>query len=327
MALPSTAITRLDLSATFSEFDLAASRLQFIGPKVLRPRLVGVQAADVGKIPLNQLLITKDDSRAPGGEYKRDDFEFDKFTYATDEHGREVPLDDRTLRIYRDILDAEDIQSQRAVDMVLRNYEIDIAAAIYDTAVWTGASRTTAVSSEWSSAANGKPRVDVENAKRKVRDGCGLEPNALVCNRLQFWNLANTDEIKDLIKYWGGDDPKRINEAMIAAALDLEFILVAGGIKNTANQGQSATLSRVWSDENVQVCRVATTDDPQEPCVGRTFMFSEENAGVGSDEELALIAEEYREEKVRGSVIRVRNDRDIVIMYAAAGHMLSNITA
>ena len=73
------------------------------------------------------------------------------------------------------------------------------------------------------------------------------------------------------------------------------------------------------------VACVAVTDDPQEPCVGRTFLWNEENAGVGTDEELAVIVEEYREEGVRGSVIRARNDRDIVIMYKEAGHLLSNV--
>lgn len=326
MALPSTAITRLELSATFSEFDLAVSRLRFVAPSVFRPRLVSRQAGDVGKITLEQLLDTKPDDRAPGGEYKRDDFEFDKFDYATEEHGREAAMDDRTLRIYRDILDAEDIQSQRAVDKVLRNYEIDAAAALYNTTTWTGASLTTTITNEWDDATNGVPITDIEAAKRKVRSGSGLEPNALVLNRDQFWNAMRTDQVISLLKYWGGDDPKDLNLATASALFDLEHIIVAGGIKNTANQAASASISSIWSDEYAMVCRVAETDDPQEPCVGRTFMFSEENAGVGSDEELALIAEEYREERVRGSVIRVRNDRHIKVMYAEAGHLLSNVT-
>ena len=174
MALPSSAITRMELSATFSEFDLAASRLNFIGPRVLRPRLVGVQAADVGKIPIEQLLVTKDDSRAPGSEYKRDDFEFTSFSYSTDEHAREAPLDDRTLKVFRDVLDAEDIMSQRIVDMVLRNYEIACAAALYDTATWTGAALTAGITHEWDDGTNAVPIDDIEAAKRKVRDGSGL---------------------------------------------------------------------------------------------------------------------------------------------------------
>lgn len=325
--LPSTAITRLDLSSTFTEFDLAMSRKGFIGPKTLRPRIVGVQAADVGKIPIEALLRTGSDARSPGGGYKRDDFEFSKFSYATAEHGREAPIDDAQLAIYRDILDAEAVQSQRAGDMVLRNYEIDCAAALYDVAVWTGAALTTGITHEWDDATNAVPITDVEAARRKVRAGCGLNPNALICNRDQLWNLSQTAQVIDRIKYWGGDDPKKINAAMIAAMLDLEYILVAGGFKNTANEGQDASISGIWSDEYAMVARVAVTDDPQEPCVGRTFLWDGDGPGApGTDEELALVVEEYREEAVRGSVVRARNNRDIVVMYAQAGHLLSNVT-
>lgn len=323
--LPSTTITRLELSATFTEFDLAMDRRRFIAPRVLRPRLVGLQAADVGKVTLESLLRTGSDARAPGGGYRRDDAEFTKYAYATDEHGREVPLDDRTIKLYRDVLDAEQIHSQRAGDMVLRNYEIDAAAAIYDPSTWTGASLTTAITNEWNDHANATPLTDVQAAKKKVRDGCGLMPNALVCNTRQMWNACNCDSVVNRLKYWGGEDPKQVNAATLAVLFDLDYIIVAGGIKNSANEAQSASLSDIWNDEYAMVCRVAETDDPQEPCIGRTFLWVEENNGLGTDEELALIVEEYREDGVRGSVIRARNDRDIVIMYTEAGHLLSNV--
>jgi hypothetical protein len=37
--------------------------------------------------------------------------------------------------------------------------------------------------------------------------------------------------------------------------------------------------------------------------------------------------ESYRDEKVRGDVIRVRHDVDEIVLYPEAGHLLSNITA
>ncbi len=324
--LPSTAITRMELSATSSEFNLAMNRKRFIGPLVLRPRIVGLQAADVGKIPIEALLQTLPDDRAPGAAYKRGGFEFTKFNYSTDEHGREEPLDDHQVAIYRDILDAEEICTQRAIDMVCRNYEIDAAAAVYDVAVWTGATLTTTVSHEWDDATNAKPIDDIEKARRKVRTTSGLEANALVCNRDQAWNLANTAQVVDRLKYSGKDDPKDLRPALMEL-LDLDYILVAGGLKNTAQEGQDVSAGGIWSDEYAMVCRVAETDDPQESCIGRTFMWDGDGPGApGTDEELALIVEEYREEKVRGSVIRARNNRDIVIMYPGAGHLLSNVT-
>ena len=102
MVMPSTVITRLDLSSTFVEFDAAMQRKQFIGPKVLRPRMVGIQAADVGKIPIAQLLQSHDTSRATGSGYNRGDWKFDKFSYSTSEHGWEEPLDDRNIKIFQD---------------------------------------------------------------------------------------------------------------------------------------------------------------------------------------------------------------------------------
>ena len=323
----STTITRYELSSTFEEFDAAMNRKRFIGPRALRPRLVGLQAANVGKLPVEALLITKDDARAPGAGYKRSDAEFTTFSYATEEHGHEVALDDRQIAIYRDVLDAEDILSQRAADIVLRNYEIACAAALYDTTVWTGAPLTTAITHEWDDATNGVPITNIEAARRKVRSGSGLDPNALICNRDQLWNLANTAQVIDRLKYAGFDDPKNFTKRAIAELLDLEFILVAGGFKNASKEGQDASLSSIWSDEYAMVARVAVTDDPQESCVGRTFIWTGDGpGGVGDDEELAILTEEYRDEKVRGSVLRARNDRDIVVMYAQAAHLMSNVT-
>ena len=328
MATPSagTTINRTELGATFHEFSTAMDRQGFIAPQVFRPRLVGTQKADAGKVPLKALLQARDTNRAPGTGYARSNFEFDKYSYETSEQGAEEVLDDRTLAMFRDLLDAETIHAERAIDAVLRKYEIQVAAALYDTAVWTGAALTTALTNEWDDASNATPIDDVEAARLKIIDGCGLVPNSLVVNRKQFFGLKNCDQIVDRVKYSGHTNPLDITPAAIAAALDLEQVLVAGGHKNTANEGQDASLSPIWSDEYAMLCRTATSDDPREPCLGRTFLWEGESAGVGTDEELAIIVEEYREEISRGSVIRARTDWDIVVMYVEAGHLLSNVT-
>lgn len=325
MAMPSSAITRIDLGSTFSEFDLAMARKKFIGPQVLRPRMVGIQAADVGKIPIEALLLTRSDDRAPGAGYRRGDFEFTKFSYATDEHGWEETMDDRKIAMYRDILDAEQIHAQRAADFVCRNYEIAVAAAIYDTAVWTGAALTTGITHEWDDHTNAVPVDDVEAARLKVIEGCGMEPNALICNRKQAFHLGQCAKIVDRIKYSGLDDPKNISLAALAECLQLEMILVAGGYKSSSKEGQDASIATVWGDEYMMLAKVAVTDDPQEPCLGRTFMWSGDGPGApGTDEEIAIIMEEYREENRRGSVLRARTDYDLVVMYPQCGHLLSN---
>jgi hypothetical protein len=325
MVMPTTAITRFDLSAPFSEFDLRMNRMNFIGPRVLRPRIVGVQAADIGKIPLEQLLQEHNTRRAPGGGYRRGEFEFTKYNYATEEYGWEEPLDDRTLKIFADHLDAESIKSQRAIDFVLGEYERDVSDAVMNTTTWTGAALTTAITNEWDDHTNGVPIDDIHSAVEKVGDGSGLRANALICNSFQFWHLLNTAQVIERVKYTATPTPNELTRA-VAEMLELDFLLIAGGYTNTANAGAAASISRIWPNEYAMVARVAVTDDPQEACIGRTFIWSGDGPGApGTGEELALIVEEYREEGVRGGVIRARNDRDIVIMYPEAGHLLSNV--
>ncbi len=327
MAVPSETINRMDLASTFHEFDLAMARRKFIGPQCLRPRLVGVQAADITKIPIESLLELKDDARAPGAGYRRGDFRPTKFAYATEEHGWEEPMDDRTVAIYGDLFDAEEIHAARAADFVLRNYEIAVAAALYDTAVWTGAGLTTSLTNEWDDKTNATPIDDVEAARLLILAASGLEPNALILNRKQFFSLRNCAQIVDRLITPGRNDPHNVNTAMMAQILDLEMVLVAGGdnIKASNKEGQDVTTASIWGDEHMMLAKVAVTDDPKESCVGRTFIWTGDGPGTPGDErELALAVEEYREETIRGSVIRVRNDRDIVIMYPQAAHLLSN---
>jgi len=326
MVMPSTAITRFELGMLFSEFDAAMNRQGFIGTRALRPVPVAVQAANIGKIELEALLRTPDDNVAPGGGYKGDDVEMASFSYATEEHGRRAAISDRLLAIFREIFDAESIHAARLVDIVARNFEIACATLLYDTAVWTGAALTTAWTHEVDDHTNAVPIDGIEAARQKILDGSGLAPNSLICNRKQFWHMCNCAQVVDRLKYSGVDDPKKLNTSTILAELfGLEQVLVAGGLDNSANPGQTAVPGAIWSDEYMMLARCAMTPDPQEPCVARAFCWSEDGPGApGADEDMAVIVEEYRAENVRGSELRARTDYDTAAMYPQAAHLISN---
>ena len=116
-----------------------------------------------------------------------------------------------------------------------------------------------------------------------------------------------------------------MSEKTLADAFDLEFILVAGGIENTANEAAARSLSRIWSGEFAMLCKVATGGDPSQPAIGKTVLWSEESAMDG--DRPGVIIEQYREERRRGDAIRARTDDEIKIDFSVAGHLLSNISA
>ncbi|REJ65836.1 MAG: hypothetical protein DWQ31_16620 [Planctomycetota bacterium] len=320
MPSPSTSLAtqRPDLAASFEEFSLEADRQGFIGHRVLPVIEVAQQAGNFGKIPLEELLRDAETRRAPRSGYNRDDYKFETATYACEEHGFEQPVDDRLRKMYANYFDAEMIATKRAYDRVLRNAEKRIADLLFNATTFTPQS----ITNEWDDSANAVPLTDVETAVKAAWAASGLWPNALIINRKVFRNLRNCTQIIDRVKYQGFVDARagNITAEALAQAFDLDMVLVAGGSRNTAKQGQSASISQIWSDEYAMVCRIASTNDFEEPCIGRTFHWS------GDGSEVDGHVESYRDEVKRADIVRVRHDVDEVVLHTACAKLLDNVT-
>jgi len=322
MPSPTTALTTLrpDLASYF-EFDLEMDRAGFIASEVMPVVEVASQAGVFGKIPVEQLLAERDTVRSPGSGYSRGRFTFTPATFACIENGAEEPVDDREAEMYAEYFDSELVATMRAFGAVLRNAELRVANAVFNATTWT--SHTTAITNEWDDLTNAVPLTDVEAAVQSVYDASGLWPNALIINRKVFRNLRNCDQMIARIASSGAGFPTSaglITAQQLAEAFDLEKVIVAGSSRNSAIEGQSATPVQIWSDEYAMVCKVATTGDMKEPCIGRTFHWSADGSSIGGT------VETYRDEPVRSNVVRVRHDVDEIVLHVEAGHLLSNAT-
>ena len=326
MIAPSSTIATLrpDLGGAMREFDLLADRMGFIGHRILPILPVALKGDSWAKITLESLLQNRDTARAPGAGYSRGTWKFEPDTYACTEHGAEEPVDDSLVRMYRHLFDAEQIARDRALDVVLRNRERRIADLLFNATTWTGSDLTTGISNEWDKnhITDAVPIADVRAACDKVWSLTGLDPNALIINRDVFRNLRILDDITEKIASTGAGEsivPGKITAQQLAECFDLDYVLVAGGAKNTANEAQAAAIARIWSSEYAMVARVATTQDIQEPCLGRIFHWTEDSEEDG-------LVESYRDEPIRSDVVRVRNQTHEKTLYVQAAHLLSNVT-
>jgi len=305
---------------SFEEFDLEMSRQGFIGTQVAPVVEVAKASGTFGKIPIEELLRTPDTVRAPGSGYSRSAHKFTTDSYTTQEHGHEFPVDDNQAAVYSDFFDAEMKATQRCYDAILRAQERRIAALIFNTTTWTGASLTTGVSNVWS-ASNGTPVADVEAACQKVWSNSGLWPNTLILTRLAFRALRHSDDIINRIKYWGGDDPKQraVTAAVLAQVFDLDRVIVADSIKNTANEAQSASLASLWDKTMAMVCHINPSSDVSVPTLARLFHYGEDGSQIGGT------IETYREEQTRSQIVRVRHQVGEKVMYPELGHLLTAV--
>lgn len=328
MPTPNEALSTLrpDLGGSFEDFDLEMDRLGFIGYKVLPVMEVQRSAGTFGRIPLAQLLKNANVARHSRSGYPRGDWEFEQETFATKEYGFEEPVDNRDSALYADFFDAEMVSAEIARDTVLREAEKRVAAMIFNTSTWTGATLTTAIAAgkEWSNAANATPLDDVEAAIIKVYTLTGMWPNSLILARTTFRNLRNCDQVIDRIASSGAGSPTKasdITTQMLAQVFDLDNILVAGSSRNSANEGQAAVPVQIWNDDLAMVARLATTNNIKEPCVGRAFHWGQDGSTIGGT------METYDDPQLRGEVVRCRHDVDEKVISASFGHLLTNVKA
>lgn len=320
MPTPTTSLAtqRPDLSASLEAFDVMMDAEGFVGQRVLPVVTVQSQAGNFGKIPLDQLLQNREALRSSGAGYNRGNWKFTPATYATKEYGLEEPIDDREARMYASYFNAELIATMRSQRGIIEAQEKRVAAMIFNSSTYS----PTNITNEWDDYTNATPIADVESKVQAIWAASGLWPNAMVINRKVFRNLRNCAQIVDRLKYQGFQDvrPGNITVDALAQVFDIPLLLVAGGTKNTANEGATASISSIWSDEYCWIGRVATTQDFREPCVGRIFHWSADGS-----EERGLV-ETYRDETVRADIVRVRHDVDEVEILTACGGLLGNVT-
>jgi len=322
------AVPRPDVAAAMPLLDIDMEEAGFIALRVLPPADVGNISGTLTTIAIEEILRDRALQRAEGSAYARDTFRFATIEYATKEYGLEYPVDQHAAANYRDFIADPVVEAARISRFAaLSELEQRAADAVFNTTTWTGASLTTTLpgGSEWNVLATANPIKDVIAAKRKMRK-LGFRPNALILSRDVFEFLKLNAAIQTAIASTGAGasfEVSKINEAVLAQVFDIEQVIVAGALRNTANQGLAAVITDRWSVEYAMLAKIASPGAPKQfPCLGRTMNWT----GDGSDLSVGGIAETYFENQVRGDVVRFRHDTGVKIYTPNAAHLIQNVS-
>jgi len=324
-----TAIQRPDLGVLVYEYMDQGPTMGFIGLDVMPLFPTAEQSAQFSVMPQEALLKIMDTKRAMRGNYNRSDYEFEEGFYATSENGWEEPVDDRERKLYQNKFDADVVASKRATNHILRGQEKRVADKVFNASNFTA----NAVTHEWDDASNAVPLDDMETGKLAVRSACGIIPNTLIISYSTFLNLRrNAQLIAQFGQNFAGQDANRMTTSQLSALLDIEKLLVGGAIYDSAKKGQSASIADLWSNEYAMLTVTSDSPDLTEPCIGRTFLWTEESPGN-------VVTEQYRDETRRSDVFRVRHDTSETFIqsvdedgaakstiYKSVSYLFSNIT-
>lgn len=323
MANPSVSLTTLSRElGLYYEARLEELRIGYIADQVFPVKDVRLPAGTFKKLPIEEILRVEPDlKRTPGSGYWRSSWQFTEDSYMTYDRGAEEPIDDDEEAMYSDFIELSREATNRLVHLILQEKEIRVAAAVMNTSIYTGGTLTQALGNgQWSSGTS-TPITDLKLAADKMFANTGIYPDTLIINRPTFRTLRQHPDIVSQIVSSGAGDQARTRDVttqQLAQVLDFDRVLVGGGAKNTAGIGATASIANVWPS-HAMVCKVATTSDMREPCIGRQFHWA------GSGSQMGGQIKVYREEAIRSDVVRVRHYSGEKLIHPEMGVMIQSV--
>ena len=253
--------------------------------------------------------------RAAEGPYKRLGYSPTTATFKALERGFEKLTGDVTRNASQTPESLPQVDVQFLTNQMQMEYEAATAAALFITGIW-GTSSTLTGGNQWSDYANSNPLADSDLAKRVVRRNTGATPNKLIVGAETFDDLKNHPLLLDKYKH---TQTGILTVDLVAAALEIDNLIVGTASENTAAEGASFSGSDLWTDNALFL---VTTETPglMVPNGAYTFVWNERG-------NVPWAVETYREEQTRGDVTRVFTHFDQKVTSAQHGYIYLDTAA
>ena len=185
-------------------------------------------------------------------------------------------------------------------------------AAVWGTTIDFGTSAGT----QWTTEL-GKPINDIEVGIEKIAQESGMMPNCAVIGRKAWRVLKHHKDVVDRYKH---TSPESITTDMVARLVELDRIIVARAIRNTAGEGASGSYSFIASDDAMLLAYVTDTPSLQMPSAGYTFEWTGVN-GTSSP----MTTAKYAEPLKKADRIETEYSWDFKAIATDCGYFLDNL--
>lgn len=284
----------------------------FIGPMIFPTWGTKTKTGYLPIIPRSQTLRVIRTATGPGAKYNRVAFAASGTQYFCEKDGLECSIPDEITQANADMFDSVREAAIMVEVLVRRQTEIRLAAAVHDTTAFTaGNGLYTDVSSAPWSAAGSDVEGQIQTAIETFTDRNGVAPNALQINRKQLRQLMNNTAIKAWFK--GGTLPwMHYQDALKALAtnMELDHILVGDAVKDTAEEGATPAITKVWSDTYAALLRIGDEGSAMaEAQFGRSVLWTRNTP------EDPVVSGRY-DEATESDVVKVKHFKDELVLDA-----------
>lgn len=217
------------------------------------------------------------EERAPGTESAGGDYDIDNTpTYFCRKYAyhKDVVEEDRTNA--DDPLTPDEDAVAFVTDKLLLNKENNWANKFFKDGVWSFdyegmvSGGTGGEFIYWDDYANSQPIEDITKFATEQSERTGKRPNTMVMGRKAYDALKNHPDFLDRVKY---TQKGVVTTDLIAEMFDVERVLVANAIQNTAERGKTANMSFIMGN-HVLLCYTTNAPKLKTATAGYTFVWT-----------------------------------------------------
>lgn len=212
---------------------------------------------------------------APNSESAGSGYNVSTDTYRADVYGFHKDIDIFEEGNEDDVFDARRDATEFVSQRFLLKLEKQWASDFFTTGVWDTDVVGGTDFTQWDDDANSDPVEDVEDGRRAILSTTGFMPNTMVLGWDVFRHLKNHPDIRQRL------DGDQANADQLANIFDVDDVMVARAIENTANEGGTASYSFVHG-KNAFLAHVAPTARRRAPSAGYSFAWTGVS-GLGTD--------------------------------------------
>lgn len=183
--------------------------------------------------------------RASGAESNQANWNVSTSTYVLEEHALHDYVVDRQRDNADNPIDLDIDTVEITTQKILLRREVDLATVVQDKNNWSNQLSMT-TTQQWSfNTTTTNPIVLIDSLSSVIVQNSGVVPNQLIVTDAQFRALKEHFSVVDRVKFTSADS---VSPEMLAKLLNLERILIARGIQNTAKEGLAESMSFIWTD-------------------------------------------------------------------------------
>lgn len=326
-------VPRTDISTALME--AVGQKKQFIAQYLLpvydSPTEVGryprfrKQAAELlraGRSPSDTSTFNSSTKRGATGTYNELTRKFEWDSYQTEEYGLEERIDDKVRTRMKNFFDADMVTADLLMNALMLDYEMEVSAKLNKTTSDDSAEGFVATNSGTAYTSGNLATVDVPadmNALIERLTLLGTDPGEMTAVMSHtVWNyIRRTTKMQTYVYGFlnvtqGGS---QITEQMFAQAFGLSGLLVAKKSVDVAQKGKAPNLVTIWGNTNIFVGKLGEGDF-MNGGVGRTITWGADSPGG------LFTSEQYRDERRRGDMLRVRSNRVLKVVDPTCAQLL-----